>query len=321
MKLKGFNAYPGKIMVKECKTIVNSAYQNFKMRIKSRHWGAILLVAAVMGFTVAVLVKKNPQEEFQEKRAALVVRDIGHHLLLQSGDSTSRVLPVKNSGAHIFSIAFENAFSFMPDSVVKTVQNSVALSGLAPDYRVSIFDCSTREMVYGFEIRSGSSDIEPCLGRVQPKGCYTIQIDFLNVSSAGTLSNRYLIFGFVLAGLGIFTLTGRRFRRPQTEFPQAGNETVRVGRYEFDEAKQALKDDGGIISLSNKESKVLGMLAARPNQLVDRDHLLKEVWENEGVITGRSLDMFVSKLRRKLGNDLTVRIVNVHGKGYKLEIV
>jgi DNA-binding response OmpR family regulator len=47
--------------------------------------------------------------------------------------------------------------------------------------------------------------------------------------------------------------------------------------------------------------------------------LLKRVWEDEGVITGRSLDVFISKLRKKLKNDPSVQIVNVHGKGYKLE--
>lgn len=48
--------------------------------------------------------------------------------------------------------------------------------------------------------------------------------------------------------------------------------------------------------------------------------VMQEVWINEGVITGRSLDMFVSKLRKKLGSDPDLRISNVHGKGYKLEI-
>jgi DNA-binding response OmpR family regulator len=46
---------------------------------------------------------------------------------------------------------------------------------------------------------------------------------------------------------------------------------------------------------------------------------MQEIWINEGVITGRSLDMFVSKLRKKLSGDPALRITNVHGKGYKLE--
>ena len=54
--------------------------------------------------------------------------------------------------------------------------------------------------------------------------------------------------------------------------------------------------------------------------LISRETLMQKIWINEGVITGRSLDMFVSKLRKKLSSDPELRITNVHGKGYKLEI-
>lgn len=82
-----------------------------------------------------------------------------------------------------------------------------------------------------------------------------------------------------------------------------------------------LKFAMGTIPLSKKESKILGILTANVNQLTDRAFLLQEVWENEGVITSRSLDMFISKLRKKLDLDSSVRILNVHGRGYKLEII
>jgi DNA-binding response OmpR family regulator len=54
--------------------------------------------------------------------------------------------------------------------------------------------------------------------------------------------------------------------------------------------------------------------------MVDRNTLQKEVWENEGVIVTRSLDMFVSKLRKKLSADTSVKLTNIPGKGYKLEV-
>ncbi|HNC32102.1 MAG TPA: winged helix-turn-helix domain-containing protein, partial [Cyclobacteriaceae bacterium] len=74
------------------------------------------------------------------------------------------------------------------------------------------------------------------------------------------------------------------------------------------------------IELSRKETTLLKLFAENPNELLLRDRLLKEVWENEGVITGRSLDMFVSKLRKKLRHDPSVKLINVHGKGYRLEV-
>jgi DNA-binding winged helix-turn-helix (wHTH) protein len=84
--------------------------------------------------------------------------------------------------------------------------------------------------------------------------------------------------------------------------------------------------DGGlrrkvsIIELSDEESRLLEIFATQQNQLIERDRLLKEVWEDDGVFTARSLDVFVSKLRKKLKGDPSIQITNVYGKGYKLEI-
>ena len=75
-----------------------------------------------------------------------------------------------------------------------------------------------------------------------------------------------------------------------------------------------------VISLTDKEGKVLELLHKNFGELIPRETLMQEVWINEGVITGRSLDMFVSKLRKKLSRDPELRITNIHGKGYKLEI-
>jgi len=56
------------------------------------------------------------------------------------------------------------------------------------------------------------------------------------------------------------------------------------------------------------------------NEISNRKQLQKEVWEDDGVLVGRSLDVFISKLRKKLEADPAVRIINIHGKGYKLEV-
>ena len=75
-----------------------------------------------------------------------------------------------------------------------------------------------------------------------------------------------------------------------------------------------------VITLTDKECKILELLNRNFGELIPRETLMQEVWISEGVITGRSLDMFVSKLRKKLSSDPELRITNVHGKGYKLEI-
>ena len=71
---------------------------------------------------------------------------------------------------------------------------------------------------------------------------------------------------------------------------------------------------------SSKEAKLLSIFSVNLNEVIDRNRLQKEVWEDEGVIVGRSLDVFISKLRKKFEKDPAVKLVNIHGKGYKLEV-
>src|SRR5690606_11318395 len=91
-----------------------------------------------------------------------------------------------------------------------------------------------------------------------------------------------------------------------------------LGKFLFKPKEQQLLLDSEVISLTDKENKVLELLHNSFGELIPRDTLMQEVWINEGVITGRSLDVFVSKLRKKLSGDPELSITNVHGKGYKL---
>ena len=93
-----------------------------------------------------------------------------------------------------------------------------------------------------------------------------------------------------------------------------------IGKFLFDVKGQRLLLGNEVISLTEKEYKILELLNKNFGELIPRETLMQEIWLNEGVITGRSLDMFVSKLRKKLSRDPKLRITNVHGKGYKLEI-
>ena len=88
-----------------------------------------------------------------------------------------------------------------------------------------------------------------------------------------------------------------------------------LGKFLFDVKDQRLLLGSEVISLTDKECKILELLNKNFGELIPRETLMQKVWINEGVITGRSLDMFVSKLRKKLSSDPELRITNVHGKG------
>ena len=73
-------------------------------------------------------------------------------------------------------------------------------------------------------------------------------------------------------------------------------------------------------NLTFREAKLLHLFIKHQNQVLDRDFILKSVWEDEGVTVGRSIDVFVSRLRKLLQEDTSLKIAAVHGVGYRLEV-
>jgi DNA-binding response OmpR family regulator len=75
------------------------------------------------------------------------------------------------------------------------------------------------------------------------------------------------------------------------------------------------------IALSEKETKALKIFAENINQIVEREQLMKAIWEDEGIVViSRNVDVLVSKLRKKLSDDNSFKFINVHGRGYKFII-
>jgi two-component system, OmpR family, response regulator len=93
-----------------------------------------------------------------------------------------------------------------------------------------------------------------------------------------------------------------------------------IGKYSFDFYNQLLLIGDKKIKLTNKESRLLKMLAQHKNQVVERDVVIQSIWEDEGYFAVRSMDVFISKLRKYLSTDPHISIRNVHGIGYRLEV-
>jgi len=92
----------------------------------------------------------------------------------------------------------------------------------------------------------------------------------------------------------------------------------RLGKISFDSRRQILVAGGSEQNLTTRESQLLALLAARPNEVVGRPEILTTIWGEDTIFNGRSLDVFVSKLRKYLAADPSVEIKSVHGKGYRL---
>ncbi|GGW67702.1 DNA-binding response OmpR family regulator [Winogradskyella epiphytica] len=102
---------------------------------------------------------------------------------------------------------------------------------------------------------------------------------------------------------------------------QKTSTTLEIGDYSFDFPKQLLKfKNEEAIQLTHREAHLLFHLIKNKNQVLDRSLILNKLWGTEDFFTARSMDVFISKLRKKLKNDERIQIINVRGYGYKLTV-
>lgn len=365
---------------------VNFAFTSlFTNRVVVRSSVVTVMLAILF---VASSFTESSDRDIRSKHVNILIRQIGHQLLLQAGDFTSRVLPVTEIKEGTFLLRFEKEFVFSHDSLIALSQRWFPKTLFPSGYTVTVHECMNAGIVYGFQVSNTSRDILACTGRHQPSGCYTIEFTFrdfyanaelekaepgkaelkkteqgnvdqktdidrlteelrsFNVDPRATdpkpeefktttfdytTTSAYPVINLVGSGMLVLVsvaLLIRHFRKgwvpaqslDRSIIKESVPEFAALGKFLFDVKGQRLLLGSEVISLTDKECKILELLNDNFGELIPRETLMEKVWINEGVITGRSLDMFVSKLRKKLSSDPELRIANVHGKGYKLEI-
>src|SRR5690606_26856267 len=109
------------------------------------------------------------QRASDEGQILVSLRMIGHQILLQAGDSTSRILPVVKEGDR-YKLQFSSDFHFDPDHLVSLIDSVVEISQIAESYLVEVESCPTSHVVYSYKIgNSQKLDLVPCQGRIQPE--------------------------------------------------------------------------------------------------------------------------------------------------------
>jgi DNA-binding response OmpR family regulator len=94
--------------------------------------------------------------------------------------------------------------------------------------------------------------------------------------------------------------------------------SYRIGSFTFDTQKQILSRGDEQVKLTTKENELLCLLCVNANEVLQRDFALKTIWMDDNFFNARSMDVYITKLRKHLKGDETVEIINIHGKGYKL---
>jgi len=284
-----------------------------------------MLLSIGLIFVFGFLQGTNLVEDstFEQAKESVIMRQIGHEILLASGDSLSRVLPIKKVSERKYQIHFESPFSFSPDSLVNVINRIISKYELSNDYVVDVLRCGKSEVIYSYAIlNSMQDDIVPCSSRLQPKSCY-----FLNIQFSDKPSNReqfhwnwlFATLGISISLSGIWMYVKNRKQVKNTLSPPT-TQKYPIGQaiFHFEEQYLLLREKK--IPLTLTEAKLLRLFASSPNQIIEKATIQKEIWQHDCEIISRSLDVFISKLRKKLKELDNVQLVNVHGKGYRLEV-
>ncbi len=261
---------------------------------------------------------QNPQLEGQIKVA---MRAIGHEVLLATGDSVSRVLPIEKVGPR-YKIAFATKFALDPKDLFRSVDRIMLQSQLARNYLVEVESCDSAKVVYSYQMGGIvlDSGLIPCGGRLLPEDCYQVFFSILDVQPIAKTEKQsaWLSAGTISLLLGALVLIGLVFySKRQTRPLQSDPNSIRIGDYSYDKKTMILSHKGTQTELSSKEADLLLLLYSEENKVLERENILKLVWGDKGDYVGRTLDVFISKLRKKLSADPNLKIINIRGIGYK----
>lgn len=105
-------------------------------------------------------------------------------------------------------------------------------------------------------------------------------------------------------------------RMPTQDEEESGH--YKIGIFDFDYNQQILSYNGETNKLTTKENELLKLLCKNKNGVLERNDALKAVWGDDNYFNGRSMDVYIAKLRKHLKFDSNIEIINIHGKGFKL---
>jgi hypothetical protein len=326
---------------------------------KNINWFIILAASffvAGSAFLFSFIERKETdlQQEQASEHIQLALRRTAHLLLRQAGDSTSTIAPVKQTAGNKYVVELKHAFNY--DSLPKYLQSSFDAYRITDKYDVAVWDCSYDNLVLGyssFDILkkgnlesitasnlSGSEEAGvPCAGRGQNEACLNFAVTFMNPSlresfwTVKSENSTYLLFtlGGLLALILAFILyfkanyTKNKINtnlKEEIALPKEITDInlIFIGKTQFDTKNHTLLIDNIEQKLTYQEAQLLQLFCKNKNELLERDFILKTVWDDDGALITRSVDVFVSRLRKLLKPDASLKIATVHGRGYRFEI-
>ncbi len=297
----------------------------------------LIVLAGLLAVQASRLKHASETDEHRfSENVNLALRRTAHRLLAIAGNRKSAIPSVRETEPGTWTVALEQNFVY--DSLPQLLQESFALHRITGHYNVVVVKCQSDDLTLGYAASTFDTLREvPCVGRDQAAGCYNLRVSFPDRAAAPTQEKG---LWFWLAGMAVcltalasFFAYNRLIKRPLTterplvaipdnasETTPSGKRLLSFGQSVLDISNQKLLVKGESKDITYREAKLLLFFGSHTGQLLSRDLILQSVWEDEGILVGRSVDVFVSRLRKLLKDDETLRISNVHGIGYRLEV-
>ncbi|MBK8568244.1 MAG: winged helix-turn-helix transcriptional regulator [Saprospiraceae bacterium] len=286
----------------------------------------VLLTGLLAVRASGLFEQPHPDDRQFSQQVNLAMRQAADRLLDLAGDTTRTIPPVKEVGAGEYLLQLESQFSY--DSLPRFLEAALAQHGIREKYHVAVLDCLENLLMLGYSKENVKEGQVPCSGR-QPLGdCYNLSVSFPDrtAKTAGSGWAWWALANVLAVGALVYWVY-KRLKNNQLEEKASmpsdfieNDALLRFGSTAFDPANLFLEIAGTRQPLTFREAKLLQFFVERPNQVLERDAILAAVWEDEGIIVGRSLDVFVSRLRKILQKDPSLKLANVHGVGYRLEV-
>lgn len=285
--------------------------------------GLVLLLLSVTRGKALVPLWNKEQEP-------LILRQIGHEYLRCMGDSTSTLPAVTTHQKGGYLLRLEQSVDY--DQLVATAAVVMDRLPTKVGYSLSLADCQSEEVFLGSfspaVAPAGGTNAPSCTGRDQPERCANILLGFVPPAPEKNNQFPWWMFGLGLMAYGCFLAV----RDPYLG-TLSSREALLVGKKptvvpansfapnaSFNPTAQLLTIDGEKQELTYRETQLLRYLIQRPNEVLSRQDIHDAVWGAEGIMVGRSLDVFVSRLRKKLQDAEGIKIQTVHGVGYRLRV-
>ena len=249
----------------------------------------------------------------------LAIRQAVHNLHKIAEDSTSMIGAVQLIDENMHRIVIERAINY--DTLPAVLDASLQDYEIEEEYMVSIIDCELDEILLGYNRFAFEKGQVACKGRERNSDCNVLNVTFDTEKNQNSFYLPFAFLSFILGGIGLF-ISAKILDKKDKEInsPTSSINAIQIGNSSFEPQNLSIQIAGNSKKLTFRESKLLEYFALRPNQVLKREDIQDAVWSEEGVIVGRSLDVFISRLRKILKGDERVAIKNIHGVGYRLEV-